>query len=303
MPIDALRDLTHVLDNLSPDQNELLDMWSDRLQEFAHRIVEQGGPTAQRTKNWLNGVWLGHALHPALTDLAIGAWWTGFVMDLAGARRAADVAITLGVLSAVPSALSGAADWSDTSDERRRTGLVHALLNSVGLGCMVGSLFARRAERRATGVCLSSVGLLFSSVSAYLGGHLVFALGTSVSRTAFEPALDEFQVVASDTALAPGRLVGAEVNVEGTKVPIVLYKKGQSILALSATCTHWGGPLAEGKLIADDCIECPWHASQFSLADGSVRQGPATIAAHVFEARVNNGNVEVRRAHTSLASP
>jgi len=295
MTIDTLRDVTHVMDRLSPGQNEMLDLWSDRLQEFLHVTVEQGGPAAIRAKNWLNGVWLGHPLHPALTDVALGAWWTGSFLDLVGVKRTADAAITLGVLSVVPTALSGAADWADTSDEQRRTGLVHALLNSAGLVCMIGSLFARRAERRGAGVCLSMVGLGFSSFSAYLGGHMVFAMGTNVNREAFEPTVDEFQVVASAAALEPGKIVGAEVNVEGTKVPLVLYRKGPSIMALSGRCTHWGGPLAEGKLVAADCVECPWHGSQFSLADGSVRQGPASAAAHVFEARINDGNVEVRR--------
>jgi len=295
MTIDALRGVTHVMDRLSPDQNQLLDVWSDRLQRVLRVSVEQGGPAATRAKNWLNGVWLGHPLHPPLTDLALGAWWTGAFLDVVGGRRAADAAVTLGVLSVVPTALTGAADWADTSGEQRRTGLVHALLNSAGLVCMVGSLVARRAEQRAIGVCLSTLGLGLSSFAAYLGGHLVFAMGTNVSRTAFEPRLEEFQVVAGAGSLEPGKLVGAEAEVEGTKVPLVLYKKGASVIALSATCTHWGGPLAEGKLISDDCVECPWHGSQFSLADGSVRQGPATVAAHVFEARINDGNVEVRR--------
>lgn len=295
MTTDALRDITHVMDRLSPDQNELLDLWSDRLQGFLQVTVEQGGPAARRAKNWLNGVWLGHPLHPALTDLALGAWLTGSALDIVGARRTADAAITLGVLSAVPTALSGAADWADTSGEPRRTGLVHALLNSAGLACMIGSLFARRAEQRGVGVCLSMIGLGFASLAAYLGGHLVYAMGTNVSREAFEPPLEDFKVVANAAALEAGKLVGAEAEVDGTRVPLVLYKKGRSVMALSGTCTHAGGPLADGKLVDGDCVECPWHGSQFSLVDGSVCQGPATVAAHVFETRINQGNVEVRR--------
>jgi nitrite reductase/ring-hydroxylating ferredoxin subunit/uncharacterized membrane protein len=295
MTIDAVRDVTHVMESLSPDQNEMLDRWSDQLQRLVSVGVEQGGPAARRMKNWLNGVWLGHPLHPALTDVALGAWSTGFLMDVVGARGPADAAMTVGVLSAVPTALAGAADWSDTSGESRRAGLVHALLNSVGLALMVGSLFARRTERRALGVGLSTAGLFLSGISAWLGGHLVFALGTNVSRAAFEPTIDEFQVVARADALEPGKLFGAEANVDGATVPLVLLKRGRAITAISATCTHWGGPLAEGKLVADDCVECPWHGSQFSVADGSVQQGPATVPAHVFEARINKGNVEVRR--------
>src|ERR671927_522284 len=142
MSIDSLRDVTHVMDNLTAEQSATLDSWSDQLQGWSRTLVDQGGPAARRAKNWLNGVCLGHALHPALTDLPIGAWWTGALLDLIGAKRQADAAMTVGVLAAVPTALAGAADWSDTEGEQRRTGLVHALLNTIGLVLMIGSLFA-----------------------------------------------------------------------------------------------------------------------------------------------------------------
>ena len=292
---DVFHDVTHVMDSLSTEQNAALERWADQLQGLMRTAVEQGGPAAGRFKNWLNGVWLGHPLHPALTDVTLGAWSTGALLDIVGSRSGADAAITIGSLSAVPTALAGAADWSDTSGEPRRTGLVHALLNSTALACMVASLFARRTERRALGIGLSTMGLSLSAFSAWLGGHLVFVLGTNVSRTAFEPTVDDFQVVARADALEPGTLLGAEVEVDGTKVPLVLLKKGRSISAISGTCTHWGGPLAEGKLVDGECVECPWHGSQFSMTDGSVRQGPATAGAYVFEVRTNQGNIEVRR--------
>jgi nitrite reductase/ring-hydroxylating ferredoxin subunit/uncharacterized membrane protein len=295
MTTDVLRDPSRVMDTLSPEQNETLDHWSDQLQGIARSAVDQGGPAARRVKNWLNGVWLGHPLHPALTDVPVGAWMTGALLDLVGARGAADAAMTVGVISAVPTALAGAADWSDTEGESRRIGLVHAGLNSMGLVCVIASLFARRNNSRALGIGLSTLGLAFSSVSAWLGGHLVYGLGTNVSRTAYEPSVDEFKVVASAESLPDGQLVGAQVQVDGTQIPLVLLRRGQSIMALSATCTHWGGPLAEGKLVDGDCVECPWHGTQFSMLDGSVHQGPGTMPAHVFEARIRMGNVEVRR--------
>jgi nitrite reductase/ring-hydroxylating ferredoxin subunit len=299
MSLDVLHDVQHVMDNLSPDQTETLDRWSDQLQSVMHAAVEQGGPAARRLKNWLNGVWLGHPLHPALTDVALGAWTTGAILDLVNARGAADAAITVGVLSAVPTAMAGAADWSDTEGEARRTGLVHAMLNGAGLSLMVASLFARRANRRALGIGLSTTGLGLAGVSAWLGGHLVYALGSSVNRAAFEPPVDDFKVVMAESALEEHKLVGAQLDVEGTPVPLVLLRKGRTVMALSGTCTHWGGPLAEGKLVTgstgDECVECPWHASVFRFADGSVDQGPATVAEPVYEARIAGDNVEVRR--------
>ena len=157
--IDTLRDATHVVENLTPEQNATLDHWSDQLQSALRSLIDQGGPAARRAKNGLNGVWLGHPLHPALTDVPIGAWWTGALLDLVGAKRPADAAMTVGVLAAVPTALAGAADWADTEAQQRRAGLIHAVLNSVGLSCMIGSLFARRADQRALGVSLSWLGL------------------------------------------------------------------------------------------------------------------------------------------------
>jgi nitrite reductase/ring-hydroxylating ferredoxin subunit/uncharacterized membrane protein len=295
MSVDGLRDVTRVMDNLSPEQAQTLDEWSEQIQGIVRTAVDQGGPPARRVKNWLNGVWLGHALHPALTDLAIGAWSTGFVLDVVGARRSADTAVTVGLLAAVPTALSGAADWSDSEGAQRRTGLVHAVLNSVGLACLVSSLFARRAEMRGLGFALSTFGLGLSSVSAWLGGELVFRQGANVNRNAWLPEVDDFRPVLSADAVQPGKLVGAELSIDGQTVPLVLFKKGRSIMVLSGACSHWGGPLAEGKLVDDECVECPWHGSRFSLHDGSVVQGPATAPQPVFDARVRNGQVEVCR--------
>ncbi len=295
MSVEVLRDVTRVMDSLSPEQTEMLDQWSEQLQGALRALVDQGGPAARRVKNWLNGVWLGHPLHPALTDLVLGAWWTGAVLDLTGGRRSADAAYTVGVLAAVPTALSGASDWTDTEAEQRRTGLVHALLNSAALVCVILSLFARRAEARALGFGLSVSGLALSTFSAWLGGELVYRMGTLVNRNAWQPTVDQWTAVLAADALEPGKIVGASVEVDGQAVPLVLLKKGRSIMALSGVCSHWGGPLAEGKLHDGDCIECPWHASQFSFADGSVRQGPATAPQPVFEARQRNGQIEVRR--------
>jgi nitrite reductase/ring-hydroxylating ferredoxin subunit/uncharacterized membrane protein len=295
MTVERIRDVSNVMDSLSPEQNQTLDTWSDQLQGLVRTGVEQGGPAAQRVKNWLNGVWLGHPLHPALTDVTIGAWWTSALLDVLGARRAADASITLGVLTAVPTAVAGAADWSDTASEQRRGGLLHALLNSAGLVCFISSLFARRANQRGLGIGFSTLGLSLTTFSAWLGGELVFRQGTNVNRTAWLPGVDEFVSVVPFDRLEAGKLVGAEIDVEGTRMPLVLYKKGRSVMALSGTCSHWGGPLAEGKLLDNDCVECPWHASRFSLIDGSVVQGPATAPQPVFETRIRNGNIEVRR--------
>jgi nitrite reductase/ring-hydroxylating ferredoxin subunit len=56
---------------------------------------------------------------------------------------------------------------------------------------------------------------------------------------------------------------------------------------------HAGGPLHEGK-VEDGRVTCPWHASTFNLADGSLVRGPATAPQPSYETRVQDGKIEVR---------
>jgi nitrite reductase/ring-hydroxylating ferredoxin subunit len=65
------------------------------------------------------------------------------------------------------------------------------------------------------------------------------------------------------------------------------------VFALKGTCSHAGGPLAEGTL-EGDTIVCPWHSSAFRLADGAVRHGPAATRQVAYRARVSGEQVEVQ---------
>ena len=60
-------------------------------------------------------------------------------------------------------------------------------------------------------------------------------------------------------------------------------------------CAHAGGPLDKGAVV-DGCLECPWHASRFRLADGHVVRGPALYDQPAYEIRAAEaGGYEVRR--------
>jgi nitrite reductase/ring-hydroxylating ferredoxin subunit len=166
----------------------------------------------------------------------------------------------------------------------------------LGLSCYVGSWFARRAGNRQLGVGLSTTGFALAFGASYLGGDMVFRQGTGVNRTAFTPEATEWKAALPAERLVEGRLVGGEIEVDGEREPIVFLKRGERIYALDGRCSHWGGPLAEGELTEGDCVQCPWHGSQFSMADGSVKQGPAAHPQPRFEARLREGQVEVRRA-------
>lgn len=276
-------------------QQSWLDPLADRLQHALTTALTARGRSSRRVKDALNGIWLGHPLHPALTDLPIGAWTTAAFLDLAGSRRGASVALLAGVVAAMPTALSGLADWHDTSGRPRRVGLVHALLNSAALGCYLASLRARANGSYGRGMLLSTLGMALVTVSAYLGGELVYRYGLSVDRNAWRPAVSEFQVVARASDLPEGQLVGREIELDGQRVPVVLLRKDGRVFAIGGVCAHMGGPLAEGRVVDEYCVECPWHGSRFDLRDGTVVQGPSAFSQPCYETRERDGMIEVRQ--------
>jgi nitrite reductase/ring-hydroxylating ferredoxin subunit/uncharacterized membrane protein len=295
MPFDPVRAITAPLSSAIADNGPQLDTWAKALQGPLGSVMRDRIPFGRQLKNVLHGVWLGHPLHPMLTDVPIGAWTSAAVFDLAGLDEAADACLALGSLAAVPTAMSGTTDWLEITDEQRRIGFVHGLLNATALGLIVCSLGARASSRRGLGVGLSTLGYGLAALSGWLGGELVYMLGTGVSHTAFEPPATEFQVAADLAALPEGALAPGQIRVGGQDVPLVLLRRGETVMALAATCSHAGGPLAEGQLVHGDCVECPWHHSRFSMHDGRVHQGPASVPQPSFETRIVNGKVEVRQ--------
>ena len=126
----------------------------------------------------LRGDWLGHALHPVLTDVVIGSWTSATVLDLVGGKDSATSArrlIGVGILAFGPTAWAGWAEWSNTGTREKRVGLVHVVVNAAALGAYAASYRARGRGRRAAGEGPARAGAAVSGVGAYLGGHLVAA--------------------------------------------------------------------------------------------------------------------------------
>jgi uncharacterized membrane protein len=163
----------------------------------------------------LEGRALGHALHPVLTQVPIGAWASSALLDVIGgksSRPAATRLIGTGILAAVPTALTGAAEWAATSDQAaRRVGAVHAGANAVGLVLYTASFRARRRGHHLRGVGLGFAALSVVGVSGFLGGHLAQArkVGTR------DPAFAEQVPLAAEVG-ASGRGTSSRTDGLGT---------------------------------------------------------------------------------------
>lgn len=149
-----------------------LDRVVARLDDLADVVLSD-----RRVRHVLTGEWLGHPLHPMLTDLPVGFWTSAFVLDLGGrrTRAGADVMVAAGLLSALPTAAAGLADWRSRSRGERRVGAAHAVANGAATLLYAGSLGHRMRGNRVRGVLLGMAGAAAASAGGFLGGHLAFS--------------------------------------------------------------------------------------------------------------------------------
>ena len=156
----------------------------DKVANAAAEAVDQFLPPGS-TRDTLLGKWLGHPLHPVLTDIPIGFWTSAFVFDLLpfrGSGKAARTLIGLGTLSALPTLASGWAEFSTLPTEKRRPAVVHAASNGVATGLYAWSYLARRRGRTLRGFTLGMLGAGAATVGGFLGGALTYRLGAGVGR-------------------------------------------------------------------------------------------------------------------------
>jgi nitrite reductase/ring-hydroxylating ferredoxin subunit/uncharacterized membrane protein len=282
VPAAATASITDVLERLS-----LLDRPAALLQRAVRKLVPDGAP-----KDGLSGTWLGHPLHPPLTDVVVGSWTSALLLDLAGGERSRPAAKTLvgaGILASIPTAAAGASDWAELRGGERRVGLVHAIGNSAALVLQISSWRARRRGDHASGVALSTAAMGVATFSAFLGGHLSFTRGVGVNQTAFEEFPDAWTHVTDEDQLEDGEPIRR--SAAGAAVMLVRYRG--RIHAIADRCSHRGCSLSEGE-VGSDSVTCACHGSRFGL-DGSLLRGPATTPQPALEVRVREGGVEVRR--------
>jgi nitrite reductase/ring-hydroxylating ferredoxin subunit/uncharacterized membrane protein len=276
-----------------------LDAVGAPLSEAVRALFRNAGPAGRTAKNALHGVWLGHPLHPVLTDVPIGAWTTALALDAReaatgdkGYGRAADFAVGVGLVAAVGAAVTGLNDWSETDGRSRRLGLLHGLLNLTATALVASSYAMRRSGSRSAGRAATVAGYGVAIGAAYLGGNLVYRERIGVTHAAVaEP--EEFTPVLESAALPDDSMRKASIE----DASFLVVRQRQRVCALAHSCAHLGGPLSEGTL-KDGSVVCPWHGSEFALDDGRVLNGPATEPQPCFAVQEHAGQIELRAQST-----
>ena len=271
--------------------------WAKPFGEFNHRWLSALFGPIRPIKDFLNGTWLGHPVHSAATDLPVGALTVSIVLELIGQHTAADIALVVAVVSILGSIVTGLADYADADGTARMRATVHATVMLISQVLFIVSLVMRGGNPadRSLPTILVLLGFATISLGAAIGGDLVFLIGTNVNRHAWRGAGNKW--VALDLGDLPDIPEGGPTKVKAGANNVILVRTGDAIQALHDTCAHAGGPLAEGTIV-DGCIQCPWHGSQFRLANGHVARGPATYDQPAYEVRraESGAGWEARRA-------
>ena len=271
--------------------------WARPLGDFNHRWLSALFRPMRPIKDVLHGTWLGHPLHPAVTDVPIGVMTVSILLDIVGQPAAADIAMVAGILTMLAAAVTGAADYTDTDGEARVRATVHSTVMVVALVVYVVSLVLRwGGSHGALPIALSLIGYGLITLGAFVGGDVVYVLGNMVSRHAFRGAGTKWIKLEVDGGTEPDALPEASPTKAKLGInTLVLVRVGATVHALHETCAHAGGPLSGGTVV-DGCIQCPWHASRFRLTDGQAVRGPTVYDQPRYEVRKGEAGWEARRA-------
>jgi nitrite reductase/ring-hydroxylating ferredoxin subunit len=269
--------------------------WAKPFGEFNKRwigwITHRLGPLT----DLLHGRWLGHPLHAATTDVPVGALTVSLVLDVFDQRPAADIALVIGVLFMLLSAVIGAVDYADTDGTALTQATVHSAVMVVALAVYVISLAIRagQPDDRVAAVITAFAGYGLLTVGAYIGGHVAYALGNMVDRHAFLSRGSKWLPLELDPGTELAEASPTRVRF-GSEL-LVVVRIGESIHALHEKCAHAGGPLSKGTIV-DGCLQCPWHGSRFELATGHVRRGPSVYDQPRYDVRLGEKGWEARRS-------
>src|SRR5439155_15521664 len=211
------------------------------IQKLVGGIYKGLGPLSKPLRNLLSGTSVfGHPLHPALTDVPLGAWLTGVVADYLAIttnlvpRSAGTIALALGLVVAAGAAITGYTDIQDVYGLERRTATAHGLTMTLVFLIETLSFILRLAGAYPVGVGLATAGLFLTMFGMYIGGHVVYGFGTRINRLAFLHGPDGYTAVGTTTNFLEGKMRKVEVN----GLDVLVVRLDGTLHAIVNTCPH-----------------------------------------------------------------
>jgi nitrite reductase/ring-hydroxylating ferredoxin subunit/uncharacterized membrane protein len=251
----------------------------------------------------------GHPIHPALIPFPFAFLYGGFAFDLVGrlAERPSwwttgGYLSLVGIISALVAAVPGFIDYFNTvppksSGKRRAT--KHMLVNLAAVVLFAVAWIIRGEATVSPGttiLLLEGIGLALLTAGGWMGGVLVnrnqigvdhrYAEAGKWKEERLHPTPGEPLVVAKVDELKVNQMKLLHLDEQR----LVLARTEQGYVAFDDRCTHRGGSLAGGVMIAG-VVQCPWHGSQFDCRTGSVRAGPAHDPVKSYRVREQDGKV------------
>lgn len=253
----------------------------------------------------------GHPSHPALIPFPLAFLIGAFAFDLAGVlfdrpslwttgAHLAVAGVVMGLVAAVPGVIDFLFTVPPRSTGKRRAAR-HGIVNVTALALFALARWLRgdaaiQPEPVLLGVQAAGSALLLAG--GWMGGTLVNRNQIGVDhRYANAGKWSETKLPQPATG-APLRVSVDGLGVDQLRLlrvgdrRIVLGRTEHGFVAFDDRCTHRGASLADGVLICGT-VQCPWHGSQFDVASGRVKAGPAREAIHAYEVRQTGDEVEI----------
>jgi nitrite reductase/ring-hydroxylating ferredoxin subunit/uncharacterized membrane protein len=206
--------------------------------------------------------------------------------------------ITFALIAAIPGIIDYRFTVPPKSSAKKRA-TRHALLNVTVVVLFILALLLRSDGEDISYFILGAeaVGVILLSIAGWMGGTLVYRNQIGVDpryahagkwKEEFLNKYDETVEVAKADELKINQMKLLHISEKR----IVLCRTEEGYAAFDDRCTHRGGSLAGGALICGT-VQCPWHGSQFSVKDGTVKAGPATEGIVTYPVIVNQEKVFV----------
>ena len=249
----------------------------------------------------------GHPLHPILVSFPI-AFYTGTLLfDILAKTYSPEFLFNAynleiaALISAGLAAIPGIIDYINTVPPKstaKQRGAKHALTNVAVILCF-GAALIYRAKNEDPNlnilIALEGAGEILLLFAGWMGGTLVYRNQIGVDpRYADAGKWKEIYVKSSEGEIEVGDTNELGINqmklVHAGNKRIVIARTEKGHVAFDDRCTHRGGSLAGGAMICGT-VQCPWHGSQFSVTDGSVKAGPAKTPIVTYTLRDENGKL------------